>query len=161
MHKMFNKRLLHKQKQSTTCKQEWEKACIECGLLPQKLKTPIKTRFASTINKFEETLEFKQPIITCYKRQKTTALQHKVVKAQMWVVAKVLTYALNHVVTTCVMNQSHGHWFLLNVSTIAITLTVNFQFQMAKMFQVLDGIKVINPFDSKLFLFQKKCEKKL
>jgi hypothetical protein len=29
------------------------------------------------------------------------------------------------------------------------------------MFQVLDGIKVINPFDSKLFLFQKKCEKKL
>ncbi len=39
-------------------RQEWEKACIECGSLLQKLKTPIKTRFASKVIMFEETLEF-------------------------------------------------------------------------------------------------------
>jgi hypothetical protein len=120
MHKLLYKRLLHGQKQSNKGRQKWEKACIECGLLPQKLKTPIKTRFASKVIMFEKTLEFKQTIITCYKRQKTIALQQKVVKAQTWVVTKVITSTLNHVVTTCVMNQSHGHWLLLNVLTIAL-----------------------------------------
>jgi hypothetical protein len=53
------------------------------------------------------------------------------------------------------MNQSHGHWLLLNALIIAITITliVNLQSKMAKMFQVLDGTEAINPFDSKLFLF--------
>jgi hypothetical protein len=44
-------------KKSSKGRQEWEKACIECGLLPQKCKTPIKTRFASKVIMFEETLE--------------------------------------------------------------------------------------------------------
>jgi hypothetical protein len=39
-----------------------EKACIECGMPLWKLKTPIKTRFASKVIMFEETLEFKQVI---------------------------------------------------------------------------------------------------
>jgi hypothetical protein len=34
----------------------------------------------------------------------TIDLQQKVVKAQVWVVAKVITSTLNHVVT-CVMNE--------------------------------------------------------
>jgi hypothetical protein len=34
-------------------RQEWEKACIECGLSLQKIKTLIKTRFASNIIMFE------------------------------------------------------------------------------------------------------------
>jgi len=74
MHKLLYKWLLHGQKQYGKGRQEWEKACIECGLSPQKLKTPIKTRFASKVIMFEETLEFKQAIITCYKKQKTIAL---------------------------------------------------------------------------------------
>jgi hypothetical protein len=74
MHKLLYKRLLHRQNKFGKCRQEWEKACIECGLLLQKLKTPIKTRFASKVIVFEETLEFKEAIITCYKRQKIIAL---------------------------------------------------------------------------------------
>jgi hypothetical protein len=31
---------------------------------------------------------------------------------------------------------------------------------MAKMFQVLDGIEAINPFDSKFLFFQKNMQKK-
>jgi len=71
---LLYKKLLHRLKKYGKGKQEWEKACIECGLSPQKLKTPIKTRFASKVIVFEETLEFKQAIITCYKRKKFIAL---------------------------------------------------------------------------------------
>jgi hypothetical protein len=78
---------------------------------------------------FEETLEFKQIIITYYERQKTIALQQRVPKAQMWAIAKV-TLTLNPMVITCVMNQSHGHWLLLDVLTTTITRIVNLQFKM-------------------------------
>jgi len=61
-------------KKFSRSRQEWEKVCIECGLLPQKMKTLIKTRFTSKVIMFEKTLEFKQVIITCYGRQKTIAL---------------------------------------------------------------------------------------
>jgi hypothetical protein len=36
-------------------------------------------------------------------------LQHRVLKAQVSAIAKVVTYALNLVVSTCVLNQSKGH----------------------------------------------------
>jgi hypothetical protein len=47
-------------------KQEGEKACMDSGLQPWKLKTPIKTRFVSKIIMFEKTLEFKATILLCY-----------------------------------------------------------------------------------------------
>jgi len=49
-------------------KQKWENACIENGMSLQELKTHVKIIFASKIIMFEETLEFKQAIITCYGR---------------------------------------------------------------------------------------------
>jgi hypothetical protein len=56
-------------------RQKQEKTCVESGLLPCKLKTPIKTTFASKIIMFEECIEFKKTIILCYGRKKTMALQ--------------------------------------------------------------------------------------
>jgi hypothetical protein len=41
---------------------------------PQKLITHDKTRFPSKVIMFEETLEFKQTIITSYGKQKTITL---------------------------------------------------------------------------------------
>jgi hypothetical protein len=82
---------------------------IECGMPPQKLKTLAKTKFASKVIMCEETLEFKQAIITCYGKQNTVTLQQKVLKAQMWAIVEVTTPCLNLVVPTCVKNQSHGH----------------------------------------------------
>jgi len=98
---------------------------------------------------FEKTLESKQAIITCYEMQKTIALQQKVPKAQVWAIVKVTSTCGN----TCVINQSHGRWLLSNALTITITLIVNLQFETAKMFQVSDGTKALNRFDSKLLLF--------
>jgi hypothetical protein len=53
-------------KKNGKTKEEWEKPCVESGLLPWKLKTPIKTRFASKIIMFEECFEFKEIILLCY-----------------------------------------------------------------------------------------------
>ncbi len=52
-------------KKSRKGQQEWEKACVEMGLRPQKLKTLMKTKFASKVLMFEKCLEFKKAIILC------------------------------------------------------------------------------------------------
>jgi hypothetical protein len=39
-------------------RQEWERACMDSGLWPQKLKTPIKTRFTSKVIMFEKSGNF-------------------------------------------------------------------------------------------------------
>jgi hypothetical protein len=44
-------------------RQEWEKACMDSGLWPWKLKIPIKTRFVSKVIMFEETSKFKMKIL--------------------------------------------------------------------------------------------------
>jgi len=49
---------------------EWERACMDSGLWPRKLKTPIKTRFTSKVIMFEKTLEFKVAILLSYDKQK-------------------------------------------------------------------------------------------
>jgi formylmethanofuran dehydrogenase subunit E-like metal-binding protein len=76
---------------------------------PQKLKTPIKIRFASKVIMFEKTLEFNQAIITYYGKQKIITSYQRVLKAQLWAITKAITSCLNHVVMACVMNQSCGH----------------------------------------------------
>jgi len=59
---------------------------------PQKLITHVKTRFPSKVIIFEETLEFKQTIITSYGKQKIITLQQKFqTKAQVWAIAKAIT----------------------------------------------------------------------
>ncbi len=42
----------------------------------------------------------------------------------MWVVYEAITHCLNLVVMACVLNQSRGHWLLLNALTIVINLIV-------------------------------------
>jgi hypothetical protein len=43
----------------------------------------MKTRFASKVIMFEETLEFNNVIIICYGKQKFVVLQQKILKAQV------------------------------------------------------------------------------
>ncbi len=57
-------------------------------------------------------------------------LQHRVLKAQVWAVAKVVTFALNLIVSTCVLNQSKGHWLSLDALPIIITLTMNMEIEL-------------------------------
>lgn len=69
---------------------EWNKACVDSSLRPRKLKTLVKIRFASKVIMFEETLEFKEAIVCCYRHQSFT-LQQQVPKPQIWAIAEALT----------------------------------------------------------------------
>ncbi len=66
-------------------------------------------------------------------------------KAQVWVVVEVITFALNHVVLTCVLNQSRGHWLLFNTLTTCVTLIVKME---TKLLQLSNLFKVLNPFET-------------
>jgi hypothetical protein len=44
---------------------------------------------------FEETLDFKQVVITCYGTQKTITLQQIFLNAQVWAIVKAITSCLN------------------------------------------------------------------
>jgi hypothetical protein len=90
----------------------------------------MKIKFASKVIMFEETLGFLNAIIFYYSRQKFAPLQWKVLEAQMWAITKIVTFALNPIISTCVLNQSKGHWLLLNVLIIAITLIVNMEVKL-------------------------------
>ncbi|KAJ7552447.1 hypothetical protein O6H91_06G055400 [Diphasiastrum complanatum] len=97
-------------KKSRKGRQEWTKACIDSGLRPQKLKTPIKTRFAS-----------KGSIITCYSRQ-SLALQSRVPSPQIWAIAGAVSSTLIPVVKRCVLNQTRGYWLLSDALVAALKL---------------------------------------
>jgi hypothetical protein len=66
----------------------------------------VKTRFSSKVIMFEKVLEFIELILLCYKWQKIIILQQTAPKAKVWAIVETFTFVLNHVVTTCVMNQS-------------------------------------------------------
>jgi hypothetical protein len=53
--------------------QEWELACKEVGLKAKKLKTPLKTKFASKVVLFQDTLKF-HIVIDFYLSQQTSKL---------------------------------------------------------------------------------------
>ncbi len=53
------------------------------------------------------------------------ALQHKVFKAQVWAIAKVVTFASSFFVSTRVLNQSKGHTL-----TTIMTLTMNMEVEL-------------------------------
>jgi hypothetical protein len=55
----------------------------------------------------------------------------------------------------CVMNQSRGHWFLLDVLTTIVNISLNME---AKVVGFGDGSKILDEFDSKLLTLQKNMQ---
>jgi hypothetical protein len=45
----------------------------------------------------------------------------------VWVIIEAITFILNHVVSTYVMNKSRGHWLLSNALTTPITFTMEME----------------------------------
>jgi len=66
-------------------------------------------KFASKVIMFQKALLFRVAIVLCYSRQ--TAM--KVVKQGpppfTWHICQVIVDCLSFIVTTCILNQSHGH----------------------------------------------------
>jgi len=64
--------------------------CIDARFSHQKLKTLVKTKFASKVILFQETLEYQNAINFCYGRQETLELQGCVSNAWTWAIRKVI-----------------------------------------------------------------------
>jgi hypothetical protein len=54
---------------------KWQKTCVDVEFFHQKLKTPMKTKFASKVIFFQETFEYYDATNLCYWKQETQELQ--------------------------------------------------------------------------------------
>jgi len=63
----------------------------------------------------------------------------------------------NFVVTTCVMNQSWGHWLLSNGHNTCISLTLTLE----DIRQVINVLNALNAFDVELLIFQNNMQAKV
>jgi hypothetical protein len=101
---------------------------------------------------FEETFELKNAIILCYGMQKFVALQQKIPKAQVWAIIEAIIFILNLVIFICVMNHNRGHWLLSDALTTAITLTMEMEAQLLKLFV---GLEIFDLFKANICLLHK------
>jgi len=65
---------------------------------------------------------------------------------------------LNLMVTTCVLNQSKGHWLLFDVSMITINLIVAMEFQPNSF---IDGSETCDQFDVELQMLNKNMQQEV
>ena len=79
---------------------------------------------------FEDAIRFWSAINLCYSRQ-NVALQARVPSWQTWAITNALVNTLSMVVSACVLNQSRGHWLLSDALHAAITMTLQFQPDLA------------------------------
>jgi hypothetical protein len=83
-------------------------ACHEVGIQHKKIKTLVKTRFASKVTLFQETLEYVNAINICYTQQSST-LQVRVPNGLTWAIARTIIETLNPIVHQCLLNQHRGY----------------------------------------------------
>jgi hypothetical protein len=73
----------------------------------------------------------------------------------VWAIVEALTFALNPIVSTCVLNQLGGHWLLSNALTIIIILTMTMEVKLLQLFNVS---KVSNLFEAKILFLHKNMQ---
>ncbi len=100
-------------KKSIKGRQEWEVVCGEANLPPRKLKTPIKTKFASKVIFSQETLEYACAPTICYSCQ-SLHLQAYVLFGPTSVIASEVIEILNPLVKQCVLNYTRSDWLLFD-----------------------------------------------
>ncbi len=77
----------------------------------------------------------------------------RVLKVEVWVIAKAFTFVLNCVIIACVMNQSEGHWQLFDVFNTCINLKLTLEVEVGHATDVLDVFD-----DVELFIFQNRMQ---
>ncbi len=59
-------------------------------------------------------------------------------------IVKALTFVLNHVITTCVMNQSQEHYLQSNALNTCINLTLTLEAEVGQATNVFDALDTFN-----------------
>jgi hypothetical protein len=68
--------------------------------------------YRSKVILFQEALQYCYAIVHCYIRQIAIRINVHVLDLVTWHVAEIVVDILSIVITTYVLNQSHGHWLL-------------------------------------------------
>ncbi len=79
--------------------------------------------FASKVILFQEALQYYEAIVHSYNKQIVARINVFVPPPPTWHVAQIVVDVLSLVVSTCVLNQSHGHW--LSIDVLHSTITMN------------------------------------
>ena len=137
--------------------QEWDRACIDAGLPTRKLKTPVKTRFASKVVLFQETQEYADAISICYRRQ-SLKLQARVPSGMTWAIARTVTQTLNPVVQQCVLNQTRGYWLLSDALAAAFRMSIQLQGVYDQSASVIPPLQV-GDFESEIEILKARMAK--
>ena len=144
-------------KKSGKGRQEWDRACIDAGLPTRKLKTPVKTRFASKVVLFQETQEYADAISICYRRQ-SLKLQARAPSGMTWATARTVTQTLNPVVQQCVLNQTRGYWLLSDALAAAFRMTIELQGVYDQSSSVIPPLQV-GDFESEIEILKARMAK--
>jgi len=70
----------------------------------------------------------------------------------VWVIVETITFTLNLVISNYVMNQSRGHWLLLNALTTSITLTMEME---VALLELSTWPKIFDPFEVEILLLHR------
>ncbi|KAG0556897.1 hypothetical protein KC19_11G087000 [Ceratodon purpureus] len=132
-------------------KQDWLKACVDAGLHPRKLRTPIKGRFASKVILFQEALDYQH----AFSYFMTNDILSELPGLETWTVAKAVTDALIPMVQQCVTNQSKGYWLLSDALASALGLCIQLHKEQIEKGLVSPKLETGN-FDSELEVLQSR-----
>jgi hypothetical protein len=89
----------------------------------------MKTKFASKVVFFEETLEYARTITICYNCQ-SLHLHAYILSNPTWAIVRALTKILNPIVKQCVFNQITSYWLLSNALYVAISISIKLQVEI-------------------------------
>jgi len=136
-------------KKSSKGSAEWEAACIQVGMRPRKLTTPVKTRWTSQILMFRDCLKFRPAIEVCYGKNDERRLPEE----DDWLVAAAVVEVMEEIVAACVLNQGEGLWLLSDALHSVLDVWVKLQKKSAQnSFGNLEEMKVV---DRRLLMLRK------
>ncbi len=81
-------------------------------------------KFASKIILFQKVLQFKDVIMHCYSKQSLMKMITRVPPPLTWHICQIFVDCFSLVVTTCVLNQSRGHWLLSGALHFVISMNL-------------------------------------
>jgi hypothetical protein len=70
----------------------------------------------------------------------------------VWVIVEAITFTLNLVISTYLMNQSRGHWLLSNALTTSTAFTMEME---VALLEFSTWPKISNPFETKILFLRK------
>jgi hypothetical protein len=73
---------------------------------------------------FQEALQFHYAIMFCYSKHTTVRVTSRVPPPLTWHISQIVVDCLLPIVSTCVINQAHGHWLLSDALHFVISMSL-------------------------------------